>query len=628
MEKRKPNRLIGEKSPYLLQHAHNPVDWYPWGEEAFARAAKEDKPVFLSIGYSTCHWCHVMERESFEDAEVAELLNKHFVAVKVDREERPDVDNIYMRVCQALTGGGGWPTSIFMTLDKKPFFAGTYFPKAHFLGLLRMVGTRWAGDRSDFVRAGEELTASLQQALAGGADEDLAPPVEEATGAFRRAFDAEYGGFGTAPKFPSPHNLMFLLGTGPDMAEKTLEAMYKGGIFDHVGYGFSRYSTDRYWFAPHFEKMLYDNALLAIAYLMAYERTGRTLYREVAEKIFVYLEREMRSPEGGFYTAQDADSGEDEGGYYLFTPGELTALLGAEDGARFCARFGVTEAGNFEGKNILNLLNRQRPDLSIDRLRPLVYDYRKKRMPLATDRKILTCWNALTAAAYATAGRILGWEEYLITAEKILNYIEQVLTDGDTLYSGVTDGKRGAPGFLDDYAYFIFALICMHQATGDGRFLARAEALTEKVTAEYFDKEAGGFYFSGRQNEAMIFAPKETYDGATPSGNSVMAYNLKRLAALTKSDKLYELQKKQEAFMNGEAQGYPAGSGFYLYSALPAKEVTCALAPNDDLGAIRVKSDWIFKVADDPAYPLLNEKTTFYVCTEGACLPATNEVPE
>lgn len=628
MESRRPNRLIDEKSPYLLQHAYNPVEWYPWGEAAFEKAMKEDKPVFLSIGYSTCHWCHVMERESFENIEVAQVLNAHYVAIKVDREERPDIDNIYMRVCQAFTGSGGWPTSIFMTADKKPFFAGTYFPKEHFLMLLRNVSRRWTNDREDFVAAGNELTKTLQDALKGETRENLGTPIKEAVGAFTRAFDREYGGFGNAPKFPSPHNLMFLLGTAPDMAEKTLTAMYRGGIFDHVGYGFSRYSTDRYWLAPHFEKMLYDNALLAIAYLMAYEKTGRVLYRDVAEKIFVYLEREMQSPEGGFYCAQDADSGEDEGGYYLFTKSELMTLLGNEDGARFCAYFDVAEKGNFEGKNILNLLSRERLDSSVDALLPKVYAYRKGRQPLATDHKILTSWNALAAAAYATAGRILGTEEYLVTATKIFTFTECTLSQGDTLYSGITDGKLGGTGFLDDYAFYIFALICMYEATFEERYLERSKELCKKVVSQFFDHENGGFTFSGSQNEAMIFNSKETYDGAMPSGNSVMANNLKRLAALTKSDELYDLQKKQEAFMNSEAHGYPAGYGFYLYSALPAKEIVCVPAPDDDLSGIRVKSDWIFKVTKDPAYPLLNAKTTFYVCTEGACLPGTNEIPE
>jgi uncharacterized protein YyaL (SSP411 family) len=373
--------------------------------------------------------------------------------------------------------------------------------------------------------------------------------------------------------------------------------------------------------------MLYDNALLAITYLMAYEKTGRVLYREVAEKVFVYLEREMRSPEGGFYSAQDADSGEDEGGYYLFTQGELISLLGKEDGARFCAYFDVTEKGNFEGKNILNLLDRERFDLSIDALLPKVYAYRKGRQPLATDKKILTAWNALAAASYATAGRVLGTGDCLAAAEKVFTFIEDALFEGNMLYSGITDGKKGSPGFLDDYAFYIFALICMVEATFEDRYLSRAAELCKTAVSQFFDPENGGFTFSGSQNETLIFNPKETYDGAMPSGNSVMAYNLKRLAALTKSDELYDIQKKQEAFMNAEAQGYPAGYGFYLYAALPAKEIVCVPAPGDDLSQIRVKSDWIFKVSHDSAYPILNEKTTFYVCTEGACLPGTNEIP-
>ncbi len=369
------NQLKGETSPYLLQHADNPVDWYPWGEAAFAKAAAEDKPVFLSIGYSTCHWCHVMAHESFENQTVAELLNEHFVSIKVDKEERPDIDNIYMSVCQAFTGRGGWPMSIFMTPEGKPFFAGSYFPKdagrgmIGFIDLLKIVAEKWKTDRSALLQTGEEVTAALKKETesvkrAEGPDEKL---IHTAYRLFENSFDPRYGGFGSAPKFPAAHNLLFLLGqyekegneAALSMAETTLQQMYRGGIFDHIGYGFARYSTDAYFLAPHFEKMLYDNALLIMAYCKAFSLTGKPFYLRTAEKTARYLLREMVSPEGGFYSAQDADSDGVEGKYYLFTPSELTNLFGEKGGSAFCGQYDITPQGNFEGKSIPNLLKKR-----------------------------------------------------------------------------------------------------------------------------------------------------------------------------------------------------------------------------------------------------------------------------
>ena len=627
MKTERTNRLINEKSPYLLQHARNPVDWYPWCEEAFERARREDKPVFLSIGYSACHWCHVMERESFEDESVARLLNEGFVSIKVDREERPDIDNIYMRVCQAFTGGGGWPTSVFMTAAQKPFYAGTYFPKKGFTELLRAVKGSWKNDRAALLKAGSDVAAMLGKVNPRAGAEDLAPPVSRAVESFRESFDERYGGFGTAPKFPSPHNLMLLLETAPDMAKRTLKCMYEGGIFDHIGGGFSRYSTDRFWLAPHFEKMLYDNALLALAYLLAYEKDGNGLWRRAAEATLSYMARELEAPEGGFYSSQDADSGGEEGGYYVFTPKELEKLLGREDGGRFCESFGITEKGNFDGKSIPNLIGREKPDERVMSLIPKVYEYRKERAVLPTDNKILLSWNALALAAFADAHRILGGEKHLKTALKTMEFIEENLTDGDGLVSSITDGTQGAPAFLDDYAYYIFALYRLHQATGDERLLTRALALTNRVTEDFLDGENGGFFFSGTKNERLLFEIKESYDGALPSGNSVMAYNLSRLAILTGSEELYALSEKQNAFMNGEAAGYPAGYGFYLYSTLPVKEVVCVPAAGD-APALQVRSEWVFRIAREGERELKNGKTTYYVCEEGACRPASNEPPK
>lgn len=623
----RPNRLVHEKSPYLLQHAHNPVDWYPWGEEAFEKSKREDKPVFLSIGYSTCHWCHVMEKESFEDETVAEVLNKYYVAIKVDREERPDIDNIYMRVCQSFTGGGGWPTSIFMTGEQKPFFAGTYFPKAHFLKLLAAISDKWIANKSVLLSQSDEISAAFS-GLGRFDQMPQAVPIEAAVSALKQNFDKDFGGFGYAPKFPTPHILFLLLKTAPDMAEKTLLQMYKGGIFDHVGYGFSRYSTDRSWLIPHFEKMLYDNALLTIAYLMAFELTGKELYRAVAEKTLAYIERELGSSGGGFFSAQDADSDGMEGKYYVFTPNELIGLLGETDGHRFNTYFGITKKGNFEGKNIPNLISNDKFDPTIDALLPKVYEYRKSRTSLRTDHKILTAWNALTLAAYANAYRILGKKDYLDTALKTFDFIERYLTDGDTVFVSVTGGTRGSVGFLDDYAFYICSLISLHQATQDENFLDRANILMNKIISEYFDDKNGGFFFSGKGNERLIFNPKETNDGAIPSGNSVMVYNLSRLASLTHSDALDDILKKQVAFMNSAASGYPSGNCFYLYAMLPTKNIVCVLKDKSDLKKISIKSDWIFKITNDAAYPPINEKTTFYVCFEGTCLPPSNELPE
>ncbi|MDD2220537.1 MAG: thioredoxin domain-containing protein [Clostridia bacterium] len=621
------NRLIHEQSPYLLQHAYNPVNWYPWGEEAFNKAQLEDKPVFVSIGYSTCHWCHVMAHESFEDETVAELLNRDFICIKVDKEERPDIDSVYMRACQAINGNGGWPMSIFATADGKPFYAGTYFPKPSFIRLLGVITNSWQLDRATLLKSRDQLTAAISQNYEKQNTAKEAP-IEKAVAIFKNTFDKEYGGFGSAPKFPSPHNLMFLLSTAPDLAEKTLLQMYRGGIFDHIGGGFSRYSTDRYWLAPHFEKMLYDNALLAMAYLLAFEKTANELYKRVAEKVFLYLEREMRNPNGGFFSAQDADSDGVEGKYYLFEPNELVELLGKEDGEHFCRHYDITAKGNFEGKNIPNLLVKPEHDSELEAFLPKVYEYRKTRTALHTDSKLLTAWNSLTAAAYAMAAQILKDNSYLQKAREIITFIENELTDGDIIYVGKSGGKRSARGFLDDYAFYIFALIQMHQASQEDTYLQRAKELAEKTVSSFWDSESGGFFFSGTENETLVSRPKETYDGAIPSGNSVMAYNLQRLAMLTEDQQLEKWSELQNSFMNGQAAAYPSGYGFYLYSVLPVKKIVCSLKDKNDLREIKIKSDWVFRVTDNPQYPLVNEQTTYYVCKEGTCLPPTNELSQ
>lgn len=405
------NHLKNQTSPYLLQHADNPVEWYPWGEEAFARAGREDKPVFLSIGYSTCHWCHVMAHESFEDQEIAELLNRWFIAIKVDKEERPDIDSIYMSVCQAFTGSGGWPTTVFLTPEQKPFFAGTYFPKTARYGqiglkeLLMAIHEKWEKQREELLKSAEEIVLLLEQRadISGGKADDKsgdinAQLIEKAVLSYERSFDERWGGFGDAPKFPTPHNLLFLMKyyeknnakEAMNMAEKTLRQMYLGGMFDHIGGGFCRYSTDRFFLVPHFEKMLYDNALLILAYCKAYELTNNVFYCTVAEKTAAYILREMTSEDGGFYSAQDADSEGVEGKYYLFEPSEIISVLGEKQGRAFNRYFDITQEGNFEGKSIPNLLKNKDIDESMDACLRQIYIYRKKRYQLHLDDKILT----------------------------------------------------------------------------------------------------------------------------------------------------------------------------------------------------------------------------------------------
>lgn len=638
------NHLRHETSPYLLQHAENPVDWYPWGEAAFQKARAEDKPVFLSIGYSTCHWCHVMAHESFEDAEIAEILNRSFVSVKVDREERPDIDSIYMTVCQAFTGSGGWPTSIFMTADQQPFFAGTYFPKKARFGsaglkdLLLAIDDKWKTDRAALLRPAQEVTAALRQSArasaATAADETL---LQEALTLYRRSFDAEWGGFGSAPKFPAPHNLLFLMQQyrkrGDEdalrMAETTLKQMYLGGLFDHIGYGFCRYSTDRFFLVPHFEKMLYDNALLILAYCRAYEISGKPFYRAVAEKTAAYILSEMTSPEGGFYSAEDADSDGEEGRFYVFTPDEIIQALGEPQGSAFNECFGITAAGNFEGKSIPNLLHgKASAPERFDPLLPKLREYRRSRAGLHRDDKFLTVWNALTIAALCALYRRTRNAGYLEAAKRAQAFIEEKLCDGNRLFVSYRNGRRGENGFLDDYAAEVFALLALYEATLDHPYLTRAAQFADRAIAACFDGEQGGFYLSGAENETLLFRPKESYDGAIPSGNSLMAYNLVRLQALCPDDKREKTLKKLLAYLSGEAENYPAGHAMFLIALSDFLEppMTITVAGADDTIhelPLFTPSECIVRILRDGSeeYPLQNGQTSFYVCRNHACLP-------
>ncbi len=642
------NRLKNESSPYLLQHKDNPVDWFPWCKEAFDKAKEEDKPIFLSIGYSSCHWCHVLAHESFEDEEIANILNRYFISIKVDKEERPDIDNVYMSVCQAFTGSGGWPTSIFMTPDQKPFFAGTYFPKntrGGMIGLrelLLAINEKWETDRSALLEQSEKIIKHLNttNSTTETADLDLA---HSAIDIYERIFDEQYGGFGRAPKFPTPHNLLFLLSYYQrykkeeclKMAEHTLIGMYRGGMFDHIGFGFCRYSTDKKWLVPHFEKMLYDNALLILAYCKAYSVTNKALYLEIAEKTADYILREMTSSEGGFFSAQDADSEGEEGKFYLFTPDEVINMLGKADGEAFNKHFDITEKGNFEGKNIPNLLKSDIENKDFDRLFSQIKDYRKKRVALHLDDKVLTSWNSLMIAAMCELYLVSKNELYLVAAKKADEFIQKYMYENNTLYVSFREKKRSVTGFLDDYASYIFAQLALYKVTFDNKYTERAKTLCDKVISDFSDN-SGGFYLYSNSSEELILRPKETYDGAIPSGNSLMAFNFVRLSLLTSDDKYIKPTEAQLDFLAGEAAHYPIGYGMFLTALLeynePPLKITIALDKNTDINDLlfSLPEEAITKVLPQPTdeYTLKDGKTTYYICTKNSCLPPTNNLNE
>ena len=643
------NHLKNQTSPYLLQHADNPVNWYPWCDEAFARAKAGDKPVFLSIGYSTCHWCHVMAHESFEDTEIAEILNQHFISIKVDKEERPDIDSIYMAVCQAFTGSGGWPTSIFLSPEQKPFFAGTYFPKTARYGqigfkeLLLAVHRKWMEEKDALLKSADEMVSYLNRKdiAKGDMDEKL---IQTAFELYKRSFDEEYGGFGDAPKFPIPHNLLFLMQyyeKGKDenamkMVDKTLLQMYRGGIFDHIGGGFCRYSTDRLFLAPHFEKMLYDNALLILAYCRAYQLTKKKLYCDIAEKTASYILREMTSKEGGFYSAKDADSEGVEGKYYLFTSNEIVEVLGEKAGKEFNQYFDITEKGNFEGANIPNLLQNKGADNIMDEYLSAIYEYRKNRYTLHMDDKILTSWNALMIAAMCHLYRVTANKTYLNAAAKAQEFIQNQLYKKDTLYISYRKGKCNSKGVLDDYANEIFALLALYEATLDNIYLEKAKHFCEKTVTDFWDEKQGGFFLSGQENEQLILRPKETYDGAVFSGNSAMAYNLVQLFFLTEEEKYKELARQQLRFMSGAASHYPAAYAMFLIAlsdfTLPPEKITIVAKDKRELAELpcQIPLNTVICGLLSPSkeYPLKNDKTTFYICKNHACRPPVNELEE
>jgi uncharacterized protein len=596
--KHQANRLIKEKSPYLLQHAYNPVDWYAWRDETFEKARKENKPIFLSIGYSTCHWCHVMEKESFEDPEVARLLNDVFLSIKVDREERPDLDHIYMTVCQMMTGSGGWPLTIIMTPDKKPFFAATYLPKTSRFGrtgmmdLIPRIEQVWKTRHAEVLESAAGMTRALQQLEKEDRGETLDhTTLDLAFQDLSTRFDQTYGGFSSAPKFPTPHNLSFLLRywkrTGAtealQMVEKTLQELRRGGIFDQVGYGFHRYSTDREWLVPHFEKMLYDQAMLALAYLETYQATGNAFYGDVAGEIFTYVLRDMRSPEGGFYSAEDADSEGVEGKFYLWTLEELREVLSEEEKDLMVRAFQVKEGGNFTdeatgkktGANILYsgktpaeivaALRLPDGEKRMDLARQKLFEAREKRIHPHKDDKILTDWNGLMIAALAKGAQVLGEERYAFAASEAARFVlSKMRTPEGRLLHRYRDGDGDITANADDYAFFIWGLIELYGATFDALHLETAVALSKDLLDHFRDPHRGGFFFTPDDGESLIVRKKEIYDGAMPSGNAVALLNLLRLSRLTGRGEYEEKALEILKAFSGQVSKFPSGYTQFL----------------------------------------------------------------
>ena len=655
------NRLSTERSPYLLQHAENPVDWRPWGPEVFEEAKRTDKPVLLSIGYSTCHWCHVMAHESFEDETVAQAVNAAFLPVKVDREERPDVDAVYMAACLAMNGSGGWPLTVLLTPDQKPFWAGTYLPKDQLLHLLRKAARLWREDRAGVLATGDTLTAHLQQegqARPGTPSREL---VRQAVSQFAQSYDERWGGFGAAPKFPTPHNLIFLLRYAQlakeeharEMALHTLNNMYRGGLFDHVGGGFSRYSTDQHWLVPHFEKMLYDNALLALAYTEAFQHTRCPIYGKITRRTLDYVLRELSGPQGGFCCGQDADSDGVEGKYYALTPDELAQALGGVDGLRFCQWYGITPEGNFEGKSIPNLLGQSQFDQDPEdmaALREQMYAYRLSRTALHRDDKVLTAWNGLVMAALARAGLVLDEPWYLDAARQTAEFLAEKLTTSDgRLLARWRDGDAAHPGKLDDYAFLAYGLLELYSATFDASYLTRAVGLADCLLKLFFDGERGGFYPYASNGEQLLTRTKEAYDGAMPSGNSIAALVLFRLSRLTGEMRWREAADLQLSWLAGAAEGYPAGHSFAMLACLEelwptAELVITAQKPPEELRgflreAPRLGLTVLVKTQENAGtlaalapftkdYPIPAQGAQYYLCQGGACAQPVDSIPE
>jgi uncharacterized protein YyaL (SSP411 family) len=595
------NKLIFEKSPYLLQHAQNPVDWYPWGKEAFERAKRENKPIFLSIGYSTCHWCHVMAHESFEDEDVSILMNRVFVSVKVDREERPDIDSIYMTVCQLMTGSGGWPLSIIMTPDKRPFFAATYIPKASRSGMIGLkdlipnIEGIWKNEREKIERITDEVIEALTKSTDRGTDDEVNSEthIKDAYEILQKSYDEEHGGFGSAPKFPTPSHLLFLLRywnkygeeEALKMVENTLSKMRSGGVYDHVGFGFHRYSTDRFWLVPHFEKMLYDQAFLSMAYTEAFQATGKKDYEKTVREIFSYVSREMTSPEGGFYSAEDADSEGEEGRFYLWTEDELEDLLSEEE-LSFCKTvFNLEKGGNYldealrhkNGKNILNIkisiselavsmgITPNEIQKKIEGVRKKLYLRRKKRIHPHKDDKILTDWNGLMIAALARAYKVFNDKAFLSLALGATEFLfkNMINKDGKLLHR-YREGESAIDGTLNDYVFLLWGLLDLYEATFNQEYLRRAFELNETIIKHFWDEKGSGFFITSDYGEQVLFRNKDVYDGALPSSNSIQLLNMLRLCRITSEQALIEKIENTIKNFSGTLNRYPAGYTFFL----------------------------------------------------------------
>lgn len=680
------NRLIDEKSPYLLQHAENPVDWYPWGEEAFQRAEEEDKPIFLSIGYSTCHWCHVMAHESFEDNAIADLMNNTFISIKVDREERPDIDSIYMTVCQLMNRSGGWPLTIIMTPEKKPFFAGTYIPKETRFGrmglkdLIPKIREIWTNEKGKLIESSEKITNLLQEATSEAPGMSLsARDLNNAATQLTINYDDKFGGFGERPKFPSPHNLLFLLRMWKrsgnkellSMVENTLQAMRFGGIFDHIGFGFHRYSTDRRWLVPHFEKMLYDQAMLAIAYTEAYQATKNPLYERTVREIFTYVLRDMLSEKGGFFSAEDADSEGIEGKFYVWGYNELQSLLEKEDFTLFTKVYNIKKEGNYReeatqeitGNNILHLnkpfevladefeISLDKLQKKLDSIHKILFIEREKRIHPHKDDKILTDWNGMMIAALALGGYVFKDPDYIKAAENGVDFLlKHLMTNEGRILHRFRAESADLKAFIDDYAFFIWGLLNLYEATLKVKYLELAIDFTKDQINYYWDNEIGAFYFTALDAEKLIARRKEIYDGAIPSGNSVAMLNLLRLSQLTGNS---EYEKKADILGRVFAENIKnnaLGFSYFLTAVDFALGPTFSLVISGDsdkedtiqlLEIIRdsyLPNKALLHRPTEVELPKIDElsnfityfdkyenKATAYVCVNKTCKPPTNE---
>ncbi len=585
------NKLIHETSPYLLQHAHNPVNWYPWGEDALKLASKQNKPIFLSIGYSACHWCHVMEKESFENEDVAHILNEHFISIKVDREERPDIDDIYMSAVQLMTQHGGWPLSVWLTPDLKPFFGGTYFPpddrwgRMGFKNVLKRIRELWEDKRDEIINSAAEITTHLHSLNEVKTSQlEIDPKIwEQAYSEANSNFDSQYCGFGNAPKFPQPTELSFLMRyyfhTGNNhalkMAESTLQAMMHGGIHDQLGGGFHRYSTDRQWLVPHFEKMLYDNALLTIAYLEAYQLTGNQSYAETAAGILNYVLREMAAPHGGYYSSQDADSEGEEGRFFVWTKQEIESLLDESQAKLFCDIYGVSEAGNWEGINILNKrrntdvvaqeynISSEELQAQLGQAKKILLKERERRIPPETDDKILTAWNSLMISAMCKGFQVLGNKKFLESAEKSIQFILHNLYQNGRLLRSYRANQGRFDAYLSDYAFLTAALLDLYETTFNSDYLNQAFSLNEHMIDKFWDKSGHGFYFTAHNHEKLLLRTRKINDSAVPAGNSIAIGNLVRISVFTGSEQYREMAMRAVTVSANELKRLP-----FAYSAL------------------------------------------------------------